>query len=320
MKVKDIFDLGIRMAIFADQRGVAAVKQYLEGKRREYEDLKPSEKKYYDAQKLENPYLDSFIHVDDTKTDVKRVLVGIDITTSDILLASQLDERGKKIDLVIAHHPVGRGLVYLSDVMEMTAEMYASSGIPIHLAEKIVEERMKEVGRSVFPINHYQVVDAAKIIGKNFINTHTITDNLVQKFIADYLAKRKPMVLGDIVDMLLEIPEYQYAKQNGFGPSIFAGNPKHKVGKYIVEMTGGTEPSVNVYQQLSQCGISTIVGMHMKSEPLEKANENHLNVIIAGHMSSDSLGVNLFLDELEKKGIEIVPCGGFIRVSRNKKK
>jgi len=28
------------------------------------------------------------------------------------------------------------------------------------------------------------------------------------------------------------------------------------------------------------------------------------------------LGMNIFLDELEKKGIEIVPCSGLIRVSR----
>jgi len=40
-------------------------------------------------------------------------------------------------------------------------------------------------------------------------------------------------------------------------------------------------------------------------------------VVIAGHMSSDSLGVNLFLDQLEKQGIEIVFCSGLIRVSRN---
>jgi hypothetical protein len=40
-------------------------------------------------------------------------------------------------------------------------------------------------------------------------------------------------------------------------------------------------------------------------------------VVIAGHISSDSLGVNLFLDELEKRGIEIIPCSGLIRVSRN---
>jgi len=30
--------------------------------------------------------------------------------------------------------------------------------------------------------------------------------------------------------------------------------------------------------------------------------------------------MNLFLDKLERKGMEIVPFGGLIRVSRNKKK
>jgi hypothetical protein len=37
-------------------------------------------------------------------------------------------------------------------------------------------------------------------------------------------------------------------------------------------------------------------------------------------MASDSLGMNIILDELEKKGIDIVPCSGLIRVKRSKKK
>jgi len=39
-------------------------------------------------------------------------------------------------------------------------------------------------------------------------------------------------------------------------------------------------------------------------------------VVIAGHMASDSLGLNLFLDELEQRGVEIVPCSGLLRISR----
>jgi hypothetical protein len=42
-------------------------------------------------------------------------------------------------------------------------------------------------------------------------------------------------------------------------------------------------------------------------------------VVIAGHISSDSLGMNLFLDELEKKGIKIIPAAGLIRIPRIKK-
>ena len=49
----------------------------------------------------------------------------------------------------------------------------------------------------------------------------------------------------------------------------------------------------------------------------EKAN---VNVVVAGHISSDSLGMNIILDELEKKGLEVIPFAGLIRVKRNKKK
>ena len=75
-----------------------------------------------------------------------------------------------------------------------------------------------------------------------------------------------------------------------------------------------------IYEELARAGISTFVSMHMRKDTLEKVSGAQMNVVCTGHMSSDSLGMNLFLDELEKKGIEIVPVGGLIRVSRNKKK
>jgi hypothetical protein len=67
---------------------------------------------------------------------------------------------------------------------------------------------------------------------------------------------------------------------------------------------------------MAQAGIGTVVGMHLGEEGRKEAESANINVVIAGHMSSDSLGVNLFLDQLEKRGIEVVPCSGLIRVSR----
>lgn len=320
MKVADIFQLGLKKAIAADPRGAAGVRRHLARVKKEHDDMKQSEKKYFDAERLTNPYPDSIIHVDNGKTEVKRVLAGIDINSSDILLASQLNERGKKIDLIISHHPEGKALASLHEVMEMTVDVYAQLGVPVHIAEKMFEERVKEVGRGVHPLNHFREIDTAKILGVNFMSTHTITDNLVDHFIRQYLARKKPATVGDIIEALLELPEYQIAKKHGAGPQIIAGGPTHRAGKMLIEMTGGTNPSSKVYEPLSQYGISTVVGMHMKDESMKQASEYHMNVIIAGHMSSDSLGMNLFLDELEKRGIEIVPCGGLIRVSRNRKK
>ena len=65
--------------------------------------------------------------------------------------------------------------------------------------------------------------------------------------------------------------------------------------------------------------IGTLVGMHMSEKNRKEAEKHKINVVIAGHDSSDSVGMNLFLDELEKKGVTIIPCSGFIRFSRVKK-
>jgi hypothetical protein len=318
MNIPQIFSLGITMATAADPRGAAGVKKYLTRIKKEFDDLKPHDKEFFDQTLLTNPYPDSSIHVDDGK-EVKRVLVGIDISGTEIMLASQLEERGKPIDLVIGHHPNGKSLTNLQEVMELSIGVYESYGLPIHIAEKVIEERIREVGRSTHPANYDRVVDIAKILKINFIDLHTVTDNLVDKFLRDLLEKKAPETLGDTLKLLMEIPEYQEAKRRGAGPKIIAGSPRHRLGKYVVEMTGGTNPSAKVYPEFSKAGFSTMLSMHMKEDGVTKANECSMNVIITGHMASDSLGMNLFLDELEKKGVEVVPCGGLIRVSRAQK-
>ncbi len=318
---KEMYDLGVKMGIAADPRGVKKVKNYLERVKKEYADLKPEDKKYFDQDRLVNPYhSDSRMHVGNPKAPIRRILAGIDTDVGEILLATQLNERGQKIDAVIAHHPMGGSLATLHGIMDMIVEVYEDLGVPVHLAEKFMAERIEEVGRGVHPYNHYQIIDTARILGVNFMNMHTPTDNLVTVFLEQLLAKKKPQTVGEIMEALMEVPEYQEAKRRGAGPMIFVGSSKNRAGKYMVEMTGGTEPSSKIYAELSRAGVSTIIGMHMQKDSREKALEHNMNVIVAGHMSSDSLGMNLYLDALEKKGVEIIPCGGLIRVSRAKKK
>ena len=69
---------------------------------------------------------------------------------------------------------------------------------------------------------------------------------------------------------------------------------------------------------MAQAGIGTVLGMHISEEHKKEAEAANINVVIAGHMSSDSLGINLFLDELERRGVDVVPSSGLIRVKRKK--
>jgi putative NIF3 family GTP cyclohydrolase 1 type 2 len=54
--------------------------------------------------------------------------------------------------------------------------------------------------------------------------------------------------------------------------------------------------------------------MHMEEESRKNAEKHHINVVIAGHMASDSVGVNLFLKKLKKEKIDLIPAGGLITI------
>jgi len=115
-----------------------------------------------------------------------------------------------------------------------------------------------------------------------------------------------------------EIPEYQEAMKGKAGPLIVSGNEKSRAGKIAIFFTGGTNPSKAMYVEMARAGIGTVIDMHMPEDAIKEMQKLHINVINAGHISSDSIGANLFFDEIEKKGIEVIPCSGLIRVRRTK--
>ncbi|MDA3814996.1 MAG: NGG1p interacting factor NIF3, partial [Patescibacteria group bacterium] len=262
------------------------------------------------------PYSDTKIHFNNRKKSIKKVLVGIDMSMGGLLLAKELG-----VDLVINHHPIGLALTGLDDVMDYQVDILEKYGVPVAIAEKMTHKRISEVTRGLSPANHYVTVDAARLLNINLINIHTPADNCVTKFVEEKIKKTKPRVVADVLKVLGDIKEYKEARRMGAGPMMFAGNAKNRCGKVVItEMTGGTSGSKEIYQAMANAGIGTIVGMHQSEEHRKEAEAAHLNVIIAGHISSDSIGMNIYLDELEKKGIEIIPFSGLIRVSRIKKK
>jgi len=314
MKVNEIFKLAIEVGKNADLRGKEAIEKILKRKKDRYEKLLEKEKDFFDKESLENPYLDSRILNISEDKEIKKILIGIDIEPAEILLAKELGD----IDLVISHHPLGKGLASLADVMELQCDILNQYGVPINVAEGLMRERISEVARGVNAYNHQRTVDIAKILKINLMCCHTICDNLAAQFLKSLVEKEEILTLEELLDRLREIPEYKKATEYGAGPTIFVGDPERRCGKIAVtEITGGTEGSPKLYEKMAIAGIGTVLAMHMREENKKEAESAHINVVIAGHISSDSLGVNLFLDQLEKRGIEIVPCSGLIRISRN---
>jgi len=323
MDVRQIFDLAIKMGIESDFRTKEQIEKQLKRIKEKYQKLSKEEQEIFDKDKITNPYPDTRIHFSSVKKNIKRVIAGIDIDSGDLMIAKYLSDQNpkKKIDLAINHHPIGKGLADLTDVMHLQADVLAQYGVPINVAESLMKVRISEVARGVNPANHFKVVDSARMIGVDLMNVHTPADNLVANFIKEKIENKKPEYVSEILELLLEIPEYKEAAKKGFGPVLFTGSPDNRCGKIaLTEITGGTEGSEKIYEKMANVGIGTVIAMHQSEKHKEAAEKAHINVVIAGHISSDSLGMNLFLDELEKKGIEIISCSGLIRYSRVKKK
>lgn len=318
MTLKQIYGLAIKLGTKADLRGEEKVRKSLERQKRKYDDLSKKDQAGFDLEKLHNPYADTRILVDNQKPRIRKILAGIDMEGPELLLAKQLGD----VDLVLAHHPEGEALADLSDVVTMQAQVLAGYGLPINIAESITLPRVSEVNRSLSPTNHNRSVDMAKLLGIDFLCVHTPADNLGANFLSNLVKKKSAELetVGDLVDLLKTIPEYAAADKLKAGPKIFSGRPENSCGKIVItEFTGGTSGSKDVYEKMAQYGFGTVIGMHISEEHRKEAEKYHINVVIAGHMASDSLGMNLFLDELEKQGIEIVPVSGLIRVKRYKK-
>lgn len=314
MTIQEIYNLAINKGTDADFRDNEVIAKHLDRLKEKYEKMPSDEKEVFDLNRLNNPYSDSRILFGDPKKEVKKILVGIDIDGGELYLS----EKTGGVDLVISHHPRGIALSGLDDVMNLQEELLAQNGVPINIAEKLMKKRIDEVAMDVSAGNNNRTVDLAKNLNISLMCLHTVCDNLAARFVDEKLKKDKPVYLEDVLKSLKEIPEYKEAGKLGLGPVIFIGGKENRVGKVVMtEMTGGTEGSSEIYEKLAQAGIGTIVGMHMSEKSRDEAEKAHINVVIAGHMSSDSLGVNLFLDNLEKAGIEIIPCSGLIRISRN---
>lgn len=317
MKLRELYNKAVSIGIDNDPRGSIAVLKELEARKKDYEGLKDSEKEFFDKDSLINPYPDTRILHGSGDEEISSAIIGIDIDTAEVLLCDSLKQRGHSIDLIISHHPSGKAYAGLYGVMQMQADILSRFGVPINIAEDLLESRIKEVQRKLMPVNHSKTVDAARLIGIPFVCFHTVADNMVSTYLQRLFDDKKPYRVSDLIDALREIPEYRDAAKNSAGPEILVGAKSRKAGKIFVDMTGGTEGSKEIFESIAQSGINTIVAMHLSEEHRKEAEKNHVNAVIAGHISSDNIGLNLLFDEIIKESpIKITACSGFRRISR----
>lgn len=317
MKLVEIYETCVAAGISTDSRERAEIECVLQNAKKEFDKLDEADRPFFDTERFLNPYSDTRICVGDKDAEIRGLLVGIDMETPEVLLADRLREKGSPIDLILAHHPEGPGYASLHEVMYMQADLWAAQGVSIAAADTLIAPRADEIKRRISPVNHYRAIRSAELLGFASMSCHTPADNSVNRFVQEHLDTHGPRTLDDVVRVLREIPEYADGARKGYGPTIVQGKGSGRAGRMVTDMTGGTEGPTDALNRLSAAGVGTLVGMHYSEDHRKRAEELGLNLVIAGHISSDVLGMNLILDEVEKLGeIEIICASGMVRFSR----
>src|SRR3989338_1460418 len=272
-----------------DARSRPQIRKHLSSIKKRFRKLGKFQKKLFDKEGFVNPYADTRILCGDSKKDIKRILIGIDIEVGEVLLADRLARYGKPIDLILAHHPEGKALAGLDEVMGLQADILHQLGIDYSVAKDLMDKRVKEVARRLHAANHTRSVDAARLLNFPLMCCHTPSDNHVAQYLQNMMDQKKPKTLSAAMDILLREPEYRDATANKAGPTILIGKNKDKTGKIVVDMTGGTEGSKEIFGRISQAGVKTLLCMHLSEDHFNKIQKEYINVIIDGHIDSDNL-------------------------------
>ncbi len=320
MKLDQLFRIGIEAGIKADPRDRKRIEKELKKYKDKEKKLEKDEKKFFDKERIWNPYSDSRIINGTGKEEVKRIMVGIDIETPEILLADHLNRnQGEKIDALMLHHPEGRALADLDKVMILQIDLLARVGVPVNQSEGSLRPRMEKIWRAIHADNLFRTERAAALVGLPAFNLHTPTDNLAWQFVEKKICNKEFDSLGEIINALHKIPEYEeYAKKGN--PCILAnGNKSGRPGKVVAtEFTGGTNGPEEFIESQGKAGVGTILTMHTTEKSLEAAKKQHINLVQCSHIASDALGINLMLDIIAKKESKLstVDVSGFIRIKR----
>jgi hypothetical protein len=254
--------------------------------------------------------LDSQVYVE-APSDVHRVLFGVDISLAEVLWAQQTG-----FDAVIAHHPLGdrtrtrfAELVRTRQVEQMVAE-----GIARDAAESAISARLEAIARRTHMLNVNAIVDSARLFGMPLCNVHLACDIITRNAIIEML--RRPhddaATVGDCLDWFDEFPEYSHGHAR---PEAWLGSTANPLGRWTVAIAGGTNGGFPVFTEYFRAGVDTIFAMHIDEDDLQRlraSRDPDDTLVVTGHMTSDSIGINVVIAGLEERGIEVVRTSGVV--------
>lgn len=241
---------------------------------------------------------------------VGRVGVGIELGLAELMLAKELG-----CDGVITHHPRGtRSLLNYPQVLRRHAMLMKRAGVPAERADRLAEEMAAKSALDRHSAIYDTLSTPAQLVGLPFVGLHTPLDEIGRRRMqerVDEVCRAKPRAtVGDVVEGLYAFGEFRNAATR---IEVRHGSADAPAGRVFVCHGAGTNGGFPIAQAYFDAGVGTLIYIHVAAADLARIRaETTGNLIVTGHIASDSLGINPFLDALRARGLEVVNLGGIV--------
>ena len=243
--------------------------------------------------------------------ELQNALIGIDLGAAELLLAKQLG-----FDVVISHHPKGgASMLGFPEVLTRHVEMMTEHGVPQDVAESAIAERIYDARCQAQIANYDHAPSIARLLGIAYMNVHLPLDEIGRRrMVAVAQTLSADSTVQELVDAFYaELSEFRSAQTR---IEVRVGDPSHPIGRVVVSHACGTNGGYPVAKAYFEHGIDTVIYIHCggpDSRRLKAEFEGKgKNLIVTGHIASDSLGINPFIEALEARGLRVTRASGVI--------
>lgn len=250
---------------------------------------------------------DSCVYI--SGSNLTKVMFGIDIGPAELLLARELE-----CDAVIAHHPAGGdSTLRFPEVLQKQIEFMVGHGVTERDARDAAQPLITRATMGAHAANHDRVPSFARHIRMPFLNLHLPLDEIGRRLmieaIDDHLVNldRAPVV-QDAIDGLMTLEEFQRAPTRIMVPVGALDNP---LGRIAVVHGAGTNGGARIASAFFAAGVGTVLYIHCAGPEVSALQEaGQGNLIVSGHIASDLIGINRYVDAVEALGVEVVRISG----------
>lgn len=241
---------------------------------------------------------------------IRKVLFGVDIGSAELIIA-----KDQGYDAVIAHHPAGgRARLEGWKVFEKHVDQMIEAGVPESDAKEAIRKKISTLEVETHSANYDHVPSVARHLKMPFMNIHNPLDELGRRHIVEVIQRQRSAnrdaTVADLIGSIRTIPEFQQASTE---VKLRHGALSSRAGRTVFSHAAYTNGGYEVAKTYYKHGIDTVIYIHVSETDLAKLRVDGVgNLIVTGHIASDSVGINPFLLELRKRGIKVDSIGGIV--------